>query len=64
MIGSREWYDVLGTARVLVTNTELEEWYRRRSDQLVVQCFHGYPSKAMGRVPVARPASCRRAGSR
>jgi CDP-glycerol glycerophosphotransferase len=31
-----------------VTNTELEEWYRRRPDQLVVQCFHGYPSKAMG----------------
>ena len=48
MIGSRRWYDVLGTARVLVTNTELEEWYRRRPDQLVVQCFHGYPSKAMG----------------
>jgi CDP-glycerol glycerophosphotransferase (TagB/SpsB family) len=49
VIGSRAWYDVLGTARVLVTNTELEEWYRRRTDQLVVQCFHGYPSKAMGR---------------
>ena len=49
VIGSRKWYDVLGTARVLVTNTELEEWYRRRPDQLVVQCFHGYPSKAMGR---------------
>jgi CDP-glycerol glycerophosphotransferase (TagB/SpsB family) len=48
VIGSRRWYDVLGTARVLVTNTELEEWYRRRPDQLVVQCFHGYPSKAMG----------------
>jgi CDP-glycerol glycerophosphotransferase (TagB/SpsB family) len=48
VIGSREWYDVLGSARVLVTNTELEEWYRRRSGQLVVQCFHGYPSKAMG----------------
>ncbi len=48
VIGSREWYDVLGTARVLVTNTELEEWYRRRPDQLVVQCFHGYPAKAMG----------------
>jgi CDP-glycerol glycerophosphotransferase len=49
VIGSREWYDVLTTARVLVTNTELEEWYRRRPDQLVVQCFHGYPAKAMGR---------------
>jgi CDP-glycerol glycerophosphotransferase (TagB/SpsB family) len=48
VIGTRAWYAVLGTARVLVTNTELEEWYRRRPDQLVVQCFHGYPSKAMG----------------
>jgi CDP-glycerol glycerophosphotransferase (TagB/SpsB family) len=49
VIGSRAWYDVLATARVLVTNTEPDEWYRRRADQLVVQCFHGYPSKAMGR---------------
>jgi CDP-glycerol glycerophosphotransferase (TagB/SpsB family) len=48
VIGSREWYAVLGTARVLVVNTELEEWYRRRPPQHVVQCFHGYPSKAMG----------------
>jgi CDP-glycerol glycerophosphotransferase (TagB/SpsB family) len=48
VIGSREWYDVLATARVLVVNTELEEWYRRRPAQRVVQCFHGYPSKAMG----------------
>ena len=48
VIGTRAWYDVLATARCLVTNTELEEWYRRRPDQLVVQCFHGYPSKAMG----------------
>ncbi|MGC4112786.1 MAG: CDP-glycerol glycerophosphotransferase family protein [Nocardioides sp.] len=49
VIGSRAWYDVLGTARVVVTNTEPELWFRRRADQLVVQCFHGYPSKAMGR---------------
>jgi len=49
VIGSAAWYDALATARVLVTNTELEEWYRRRPGQLVVQCFHGYPSKAMGR---------------
>ncbi len=49
VIGSRQWYDVLATARVLVTNTEPDEWYHRRPDQLVVQCFHGYPSKAMGR---------------
>jgi CDP-glycerol glycerophosphotransferase (TagB/SpsB family) len=50
VLGSREWYDVLSSARVMVINTEPEEWYRRRPDQLVVQCFHGYPSKAMGRA--------------
>jgi CDP-glycerol glycerophosphotransferase (TagB/SpsB family) len=67
VIGSREWYDVLATARVLVTNTELDEWYRRRPGQLVVQCFHGYPSKAMGRsqwaareLPPRRVAMMRR----
>ncbi len=67
VIGSRGWYDVLGSARVLVTNTELEEWYRRRPDQLVVQCFHGYPSKAMGEsqwrareLPPSRVAAMRR----
>ncbi len=67
MIGTRAWYDVLGTARCLVTNTELEEWYRRRPDQLVVQCFHGYPSKAMGEsqwrareLPPSRVAVMRR----
>jgi CDP-glycerol glycerophosphotransferase (TagB/SpsB family) len=67
VIGSRAWYDVLGTARVLVTNTELEEWYRRRPDQLVVQCFHGYPAKAMGEsqwrmreLPPSRVALMRR----
>jgi CDP-glycerol glycerophosphotransferase len=39
----------LGRAGVVVTNTEPEAWYRRRPDQLMVQCFHGYPAKAMGR---------------
>jgi CDP-glycerol glycerophosphotransferase (TagB/SpsB family) len=67
VIGTRAWYDVLGTARVLVVNTELEEWYRRRADQFVVQCFHGYPSKAMGEsqwqareLPPSRVAVMRR----
>ncbi|MGI8521691.1 MAG: CDP-glycerol glycerophosphotransferase family protein [Nocardioides sp.] len=48
VLRTAEWYDVLARARCLVTNTELEEWYVRRPDQYVVQCFHGYPSKAMG----------------
>lgn len=45
---SREWYDVMTRASYLVTNIELEKWYRRREGQQVLQTFHGYPSKAMG----------------
>ncbi|MFL6062802.1 MAG: CDP-glycerol glycerophosphotransferase family protein, partial [Marmoricola sp.] len=45
---SREWYDVMTRASYLVTNIELEKWFRRRPGQQVLQTFHGYPSKAMG----------------
>jgi CDP-glycerol glycerophosphotransferase len=45
---SREWYDVLARAGHLVTNIELERWFRRRPGQQLLQCFHGYPSKTMG----------------
>jgi CDP-glycerol glycerophosphotransferase (TagB/SpsB family) len=45
---SREWYDVLARAGHLVTNIELERWFRRRPGQQILQTFHGYPSKTMG----------------
>ena len=45
---SREWYDVLARAGHVVTNIELERWFRRRPGQQVLQTFHGYPSKTMG----------------
>jgi CDP-glycerol glycerophosphotransferase (TagB/SpsB family) len=45
---SREWYDVLARAGTLVLNTDTEPWFRRRPGQLLLQTFHGYPSKAMG----------------
>lgn len=45
---SREWYAALAGAGHIVTNIELEAWFRRRPDQRVLQTFHGYPSKAMG----------------
>lgn len=45
---SREWYDVMTRASYLVTNIELEKWFRRRPGQQILQTFHGYPSKAMG----------------
>ena len=47
---SREWYDVLARAGHVVTNIEMEPWFRRRDGQEVVQSFHGYPSKTMGEV--------------
>jgi CDP-glycerol glycerophosphotransferase (TagB/SpsB family) len=45
---SRAWYDVLARAGHIVTNIELERWFRRRSGQQILQTFHGYPSKTMG----------------
>ncbi len=45
---SRAWYAALAGAGHIVTNIELEAWFRRRPDQRVLQTFHGYPSKTMG----------------
>jgi CDP-glycerol glycerophosphotransferase (TagB/SpsB family) len=45
---SREWYDALARAGHVVTNIELERWFRRRPGQQILQTFHGYPSKTMG----------------
>jgi CDP-glycerol glycerophosphotransferase (TagB/SpsB family) len=50
LLRSRAWYDALATAGVLVLNTDVEAWFRRRPGQFLLQTFHGYPSKAMGRV--------------
>jgi CDP-glycerol glycerophosphotransferase (TagB/SpsB family) len=48
LLRSRDWYDVLARAGHVVTNIELERWFRRRAGQQVLQTFHGYPSKTMG----------------
>jgi CDP-glycerol glycerophosphotransferase (TagB/SpsB family) len=45
---SRAWYDVVARAGLVVTNIEMEPWFRPRPGQTVVQTFHGYPSKSMG----------------
>lgn len=45
---SRAWYAALARSGHVVTNIELESWFRRRPGQQVLQTFHGYPSKAMG----------------
>ena len=45
---SREWYATLATARWLVTNIEMERWFRRKPGQVLVQTWHGNPGKSMG----------------
>jgi CDP-glycerol glycerophosphotransferase len=48
LIGSREWYDALATSGHLVTNIDMEGWFRKRPGQRLLQTYHGYPSKTMG----------------
>ncbi|MGA5301548.1 bifunctional glycosyltransferase/CDP-glycerol:glycerophosphate glycerophosphotransferase [Nucisporomicrobium flavum] len=45
---SRRWYEALATARYIVTNQHLPEWFRRREGQVVVQTWHGTPLKRIG----------------
>ncbi|AGL21012.1 glycosyltransferase [Actinoplanes sp. N902-109] len=45
---SRDWYEALATARFIVTNQHLPEWFRRRAGQVVVQTWHGTPLKRIG----------------
>lgn len=48
LLRSAAWYDTLATAGALVLNTDVERWFRRRPGQVLLQTFHGYPSKGMG----------------
>ncbi|MCW2781075.1 MAG: hypothetical protein JWR35_1524 [Marmoricola sp.] len=47
---SREWYETLATAHWIVTNIEMEQWFRRKPGQQLLQTFHGNPGKSMGLV--------------
>ena len=48
LLRSREWYQLLARTGALVVNTDMEPWFRRRPGQVLMQTFHGYPSKGMG----------------
>jgi CDP-glycerol glycerophosphotransferase (TagB/SpsB family) len=48
VIGSRAWYRTMVTAHYLSLNIDPDRWFARRDGQLLLQTFHGYPSKAMG----------------
>ena len=46
--GSREWWRVRGSARVLIVNDWLRKRFRRRSGQHVLQTWHGTMLKRLG----------------
>jgi CDP-glycerol glycerophosphotransferase len=48
LLRSRQWYAALATSGHIVTNIDLEGWFRKRPGQRLLQTYHGYPSKAMG----------------
>ena len=48
LAGTREHYEALSTARYLVSNTGLQDWFVKRDDQIYVQTWHGSPLKRIG----------------
>lgn len=46
--GSREWWRVRGSARVLIVNDWMRKRFRRRSHQHVLQTWHGTMLKRLG----------------
>jgi len=49
LMGSREWYDALGSATYLCNNIDWDGFFTKRPFQKYLQTFHGYPFKSMGR---------------
>src|SRR6185436_3643152 len=41
--GSRDHYDALAHARLVVDNDHFPDWFERRPDQLCLQTWHGTP---------------------
>lgn len=50
VIGTRAWYDAVGSATHLCNNIDFDRFFVRRTHQTVVSTFHGHPFKAMGRL--------------
>ena len=47
--GSREWLQVLATAKYLVNNTNFPWYFRKVEGQVYLQTWHGTPLKRLGR---------------
>ncbi|POM25274.1 CDP-glycerol:poly(glycerophosphate) glycerophosphotransferase [Actinomadura rubteroloni] len=46
--GSREHYEALARAKLIVGNWRQPDWFRKREGQTYVQCWHGSPLKKVG----------------
>jgi CDP-glycerol glycerophosphotransferase len=62
--GSREHYEAMATARYIVVNDHLPEWFSRRPDQVCLQTWHGTPLKRLGFDVLEVRKSTRRAKQR
>ncbi|AIG65494.1 bifunctional glycosyltransferase/CDP-glycerol:glycerophosphate glycerophosphotransferase [Weissella tructae] len=49
IINSDEWFDLLATAGTVVENVHQVDYMVKKPGQRIVQAFHGYPYKQMGR---------------
>lgn len=48
VIGSKHWYEKLGTAKYLCNNIDFDHFFYRRPNQKFLQTFHGHAFKGMG----------------
>ena len=48
LLRSREFYRTIATCGHIVSNIDMDEWFRKRPGQRLLQTTHGYPGKAMG----------------
>lgn len=47
-VNSREWYELLGSAKYYLDNMFQPDYHRKPPGQVLIQTFHGYPFKTMG----------------
>ncbi len=49
IVNSAEWYRLLGSARYYLDNMYQPDFHRKPEGQVIIETFHGYPFKQMGR---------------
>jgi CDP-glycerol glycerophosphotransferase len=49
IVNSEEWYRLLGSARYYLDNMYQPDFHHKPEGQVIIQTFHGYPFKQMGR---------------